>query len=69
MLVLTRRTGEEVVIGEDIRVTVLAVRGGRIRLGIAAPPGVLIRRAEVVAPDLQPPCERVRVSGPAAPAG
>jgi carbon storage regulator len=47
MLVLTRRIGETVVIDGDIRVTVVAVQGGRIRLGIAAPSGVIVDREEV----------------------
>jgi carbon storage regulator len=46
MLVLSRKLGEEVVICDNIRLTVLQVRGNRVRLGFAAPPGVSIRRAE-----------------------
>jgi carbon storage regulator len=56
MLVLTRKLGEEIVIGENIRVRVLAVRGNRVRLGLAAPTGVPIRREEIGAlPDDQGP--------------
>lgn len=47
MLVLTRRIGEEIVIDGDIRVTVVEVKGNRVRLGISAPPGVSVDRAEV----------------------
>ena len=47
MLVLTRRVGEEVVIGGDIHVTIVAVQGGKVRLGITAPEGVPIDRQEV----------------------
>ena len=47
MLVLTRRTGEEVVIGEHIRVRVTFVQGNRVRLGILAPENVRVARAEV----------------------
>jgi carbon storage regulator len=47
MLVLTRGTGEEIVIGGDIRITVTAVRSDRVRLGITAPESVRIDRAEV----------------------
>lgn len=47
MLVLTRRVGEEIVIDGNIRVTVLAVKGDRIRLGISAPPSVPVDRKEV----------------------
>jgi carbon storage regulator len=47
MLVLTRRLGEEIVIGNGIRVTVTAIRGDRVRIGITAPPNVRVDRAEV----------------------
>jgi carbon storage regulator CsrA len=47
MLVLTRRIGEEIVIGGNIRVTVLSIQGDRIRLGINAPRSVSVDRAEV----------------------
>ncbi|QDU38645.1 Carbon storage regulator [Maioricimonas rarisocia] len=52
MLVLTRKEGEEIVIGNDIRVRVLRVRGGQIRVGIDAPREVRIIRSELApAPD------------------
>ena len=47
MLILTRRPGERVVIGEDIFVTVMSVSGHTVRLGIAAPGGVPIYREEI----------------------
>jgi carbon storage regulator len=47
MLVLTRRIGEEILIGDDIRVTVVAVQGGKVRLGVAAPDSVRVDRREV----------------------
>lgn len=47
MLVLSRRVGEEIVINDNIRVTVVAVKGDRIRLGIVAPRDVTVDRAEV----------------------
>ena len=47
MLVLSRRTGEEIVIAGNIRVTVLSVRGDQVRLGIVAPRSVSVDRAEV----------------------
>ena len=47
MLVLTRRVGEEIVIDGNIRVTVVAVKGDKIRLGISAPPSVIVDRKEV----------------------
>ncbi|MFK8053907.1 MAG: carbon storage regulator CsrA [Woeseiaceae bacterium] len=47
MLILTRRVGETVVIGEDISVTVLGVKGNQIRLGINAPKDVSVHRQEI----------------------
>jgi carbon storage regulator len=49
MLVLTRRIGEEIVIAGDIRVTVVAVNGRTIRLGISAPTSVHVVRSELLA--------------------
>lgn len=47
MLILTRRPGERVVIGDEVLVTVMSVSGHTVRLGIAAPPGVPIYREEI----------------------
>ena len=47
MLVLTRKPGEEIVIDGHIRVTVTAIKGGKVRLGISAPPDVIVDRAEI----------------------
>ena len=47
MLVLTRKTGERIIIGENIELTVVRIRGGHVRLGIAAPADVPIYRREV----------------------
>jgi carbon storage regulator len=49
VLVLTRRAGESIVIGDDVRVVVLDVRGDTVRLGIDAPRSVQVHRAEVYA--------------------
>jgi len=49
MLVLTRRIGEEIVIGDNIRVTVVAVNGPRVRLGITAPRSISVARLELLA--------------------
>ena len=49
MLVLTRRAGESIVIGDEVRVVVLDVRGDTVRLGIDAPRSVQVHRAEVYA--------------------
>ena len=48
MLVLTRRTDETILIGEDIEITVLAVDGSQIRVGIDAPEDVKILRGELL---------------------
>ncbi len=48
MLVLARREGESIVIGEDVVVTVLGCEGGIVRLGISAPPSVAVLRQEIV---------------------
>ncbi len=47
MLILTRRTGESIVIGDDITVTVLAINGKQIRLGIGAPKDIAVHREEI----------------------
>jgi len=47
MLVLSRKPGEEVVIGDNIRLTVVAIRGNQVRLGITAPKNMPIHREEV----------------------
>jgi carbon storage regulator len=65
MLVLTRRVGERVVIGETIVMTVVEVNGGRVRLGIEAPRDVPIRREELssspeVDPTISPPRKTVQ---------
>jgi carbon storage regulator len=44
MLVLSRRVGEEIIIGGDIRVTVVAVKGKNVRIGITAPPVIRVIR-------------------------
>lgn len=48
MLVLSRRAGESVVIGEDVTVSVLEVRGDVVRIGIDAPRSVAVHRAELL---------------------
>ena len=47
MLILTRRVGESVVIGEDVTVTVLGVKGNQVRIGINAPKTVTVHREEI----------------------
>lgn len=47
MLVLSRRLGETLIIGDDIKITVLGISGNQVRLGIAAPKEVTVHREEV----------------------
>ena len=47
MLVLSRRADESVFIGDDIKITVLDIRGGQVRLGITAPESIKVHREEV----------------------
>ena len=47
MLVLSRKVGEEIVIGNDIRIKVVAVDGGKVRIGIVAPDDVIVDRQEI----------------------
>lgn len=47
MLVLTRRTGESLMIGDDTTLTVLEIRGTQVRLGIEAPRDIAVHREEV----------------------
>ncbi|MFW2421522.1 MAG: carbon storage regulator CsrA [Porticoccaceae bacterium] len=47
MLILTRRVGETLIIGDDVSVTVLGVRGNQVRLGVDAPKDVAVHREEI----------------------
>ena len=47
MLILTRRAGETVVIGSDIKMTVLGVKGNQVRIGIDAPKDIAVHREEI----------------------
>jgi carbon storage regulator len=47
MLVLTRKTGEGIIIGDDIKITVVELKGGGVRIGIDAPREMKIHRQEV----------------------
>jgi len=46
LLLLTRKVNETVLIGENIRITVVSIRGKQVRLGIEAPPDLLVLRGE-----------------------
>ena len=47
MLILTRRVGEALMIGDDISVTVLGSKGNQVRLGVSAPKNVSVHREEI----------------------
>jgi carbon storage regulator CsrA len=47
MLVLSRKIDEQIIIGDDIRITVVSIRGNQVRLGFEAPPRVSIFREEL----------------------
>ena len=47
MLVLTRRSGESLMIGDDVTMTVLGIKGDQVRIGVAAPKHVPVHRQEI----------------------
>lgn len=47
MLILTRRLGETLMIGDDVQITVLGVKGNQVRMGITAPESVQVHREEI----------------------
>ena len=56
MLILTRRVGETLMIGDEVTVTVLGVKGNQVRMGINAPRSVAVHREEIF--------ERIKHEGP-----
>ena len=47
MLILTRRIGETLIIGDDIQITILGIKGSQVRIGINAPKNVSVHREEI----------------------
>ena len=66
MLVLTRKLGENIRIGDSVKITVLEVRSGQVKLGIEAPPEVKVHREEIYARIQE---ENRRATGAAKPEG
>lgn len=71
MLVLTRKVGEDIYMGEDIRIVVLGIRGGHVKIGLEASDDIPIRRGELPNWDdtWQKPDERCSLVGLAHDAG
>jgi len=59
MLILTRRVGETIMIGSDVSVTVLDVKGNQVRIGVNAPKDVSVHREEIYERILQEQARRL----------
>lgn len=67
MLVLSRKAGEEICLGDEIVISVQQIRGGNVRIGIEAPRGLGIRRGEL-SPEIDFAARALSRAGEAAPA-
>ncbi len=47
MLILTRRQGESIIVGDNVRITVISVKGNQVRIGVEAPKTVSVQREEI----------------------
>lgn len=47
MLILTRKVGESLLIGDDVEITVLSIRGSQVKLGVKAPKEIAVHREEI----------------------
>ncbi len=64
MLVLSRKTGESVMIGDDIEITLVSTEGSKVRIGIQAPPDVPVHRKEIYLEILASAQEPGELEGP-----
>ncbi len=70
MLILTRRVGESLTIGDDVTVTILGVKGNQVRVGVDAPKDVAVHRQEIyerIQADKAKPAAGQTNGGPAVP--
>jgi carbon storage regulator len=63
MLVLSRKKSQTIVVGDDIRITIVELRGDKVRVGIDAPRGVTVHREEVYDAIQQEAEERLTLTG------
>ena len=64
MLILTRRRGEKIIIGDDVTVTIVAVKGHQVVIGIEAPLEIPVHREEVYQRILEERADKERADGP-----
>jgi carbon storage regulator len=55
MLILTRRQGESIIVGDNVRITVISVKGNQVRIGVEAPRSVSVQRQEIASKKDQTP--------------
>ncbi len=65
MLILTRRQGESIIVGDNVRITVISVKGNQVRIGVEAPRSVSVQRQEIVGKkDLAPEEDSEKIPAP-----